>query len=148
MFISITGETVLAYFLLKSNIPQQADRACLSLFFASSPQGAGYLHPKGAYPRGCLHSVSVHASYAPLAHSTIKYPWKHFHVPKCPLGTLLAGIKIIKTTYIRSNLSEYLAPEAPRPVHCLVTAISHQLWLSVRSATATIPLHCFSQVIS
>ncbi len=76
----------------KPNTPQQADGACLSLFYASSPQGAGDLHPKGTYPRSCLHSVSLHASHAPLAHSAVKYPWKHCYFPKCPLGTLLAGI--------------------------------------------------------
>ena len=90
--------------LNKSNTPQQADGACFKLVFRKfAPRGLD-LHPKGTYPRGCLHSVSVHASHAPLAHSTVKYPWKHGYFPKCPLGTLLTKIK----TWISIHLSNII----------------------------------------
>ena len=39
-------------------------------------------------------------------------------------------------------------PEAPRPVHYIVPAISHRQWLSVSSFTATLPFLCFSRVLS
>ena len=65
---------------IKSNTPQQADGAYLSLFLASCPKGWGI----------CTHRALTLAAF-------VKYPCKHGYFPKCPVGTLLAGIKQLGT---------------------------------------------------